>query len=172
MSFTARRQPSGETDIPDRGFADTLSGFVKHKRSNPILMPPTPCLLHKPENCCCYGHVSKFWTLKTPVFMARKHWCHDVTMSSENSQGYLWIPCKFYSSLSNQIMCNKQSALENVIRWHISCVTKWMFFEIEKITNFLELIRVNRLMWFNELPLSFEMCIQWRNQLFFPLPTL
>ena len=33
-------------------------------------------------------------------------------MSSENSQGYLWIPCEFYSSLANQIMCNKQSALE------------------------------------------------------------
>ena len=33
-------------------------------------------------------------------------------MSSANSQGYLWIPCKFYSSLANQIMCNKQSALE------------------------------------------------------------
>ena len=25
-----RRKPSGETDIPDRGFADTLSVFVKH----------------------------------------------------------------------------------------------------------------------------------------------
>ena len=33
-------------------------------------------------------------------------------MSSENSQGYLWIPCEFYISLANQIMCNKQSALE------------------------------------------------------------
>ena len=33
-------------------------------------------------------------------------------MSSENSEGYLWIPCEFYSSLANQIMCNKQSALE------------------------------------------------------------
>ena len=33
-------------------------------------------------------------------------------MSSENLQGYLWIPCEFYSSLANQIMCNKQSALE------------------------------------------------------------
>ena len=30
MSFTARRKPSGETDIPDRGFADTLLVFVKH----------------------------------------------------------------------------------------------------------------------------------------------
>ena len=35
-------------------------------------------------------------------------------MSSENSQGYLWIPCEFYSSLANQIMCNKQRALELV----------------------------------------------------------
>ena len=26
----ARRQPSSKTDIPDRGFADTLSGFLKH----------------------------------------------------------------------------------------------------------------------------------------------
>ena len=33
-------------------------------------------------------------------------------MSLENSQGYLWIPCEFYSSLANQIMCNIQSALE------------------------------------------------------------
>ena len=30
MSFTARRQLSDETDIPDRGFDDTLSVFVKH----------------------------------------------------------------------------------------------------------------------------------------------
>ena len=30
MSSTAMRQPSGETDIPDRGFANTLSVFVKH----------------------------------------------------------------------------------------------------------------------------------------------
>ena len=37
---------------------------------------------------------------------------HDVTMSLENLQGYLWIPCEFYISLTNQIMCNKQSALE------------------------------------------------------------
>ena len=33
-------------------------------------------------------------------------------MSSENSQGYLWIPCEFFSSMANQIMCNQQSALE------------------------------------------------------------
>ena len=66
-----------------------------------------------PENCCCYGRVSMLWTLKTPILIARKRWRHDVTMSSENSQGYLWIPCEFYSSLANQIMCNKQSALES-----------------------------------------------------------
>ena len=101
-----------KTDIPDRGFADTLSVFVKHQRSNPILMSTTPCLSLKHENCCCYGRASRLWTLKTPEFMALKCWRHDVTMSSENSQGYLWIPCKFYSSLANQIMCNKQSALE------------------------------------------------------------
>ena len=33
-------------------------------------------------------------------------------MPSENLQGSLWIPCEFYSSLANQIMCIKQSALE------------------------------------------------------------
>ena len=76
-------------------------------------MPMTPCLLQKPENYCCYGCVSSLWTLKTPVFMVRKRWRHDVTMSSENSQGYLWIPCEFYSSFANQIMCNKQSAFLN-----------------------------------------------------------
>ena len=42
MSFTARRESSGETDIPDREFADTLSVFVKHQRSNPILMQRLP----------------------------------------------------------------------------------------------------------------------------------
>ena len=75
-------------------------------------MPTTPCLSQKPKNCCCYGLVSRLWTLQTPVFMARKRWRHDGTMSSEYSQGYLWIPCEFYTSLANQIMCNKQSALE------------------------------------------------------------
>ena len=81
-------------------------------------MPTTPCLSQKPENCCCYGRVSRLWTLKTTVFLARKRWRHDVTMSSENSQGYLWIPCEFYSSLANQNMCNKQSALE--LRFDVS----------------------------------------------------
>ena len=75
-------------------------------------MPTMSCMSQKPEKYCCYGRVSRLWTLKTPVFMARKRWRHDVTMFSENSQGYLWIPCEFCSSLANQIMCNKQSALE------------------------------------------------------------
>ena len=77
-------------------------------------MPTTPCLSQKPQNCCCYGRVSRLWTLKTPIFMARKRWRHDVTMSSGNSQGYLWIPCEFFNSSANQSMCNKQSALEYV----------------------------------------------------------
>ena len=54
------------------------------------------------------------------VYLGYERWKHqylwrenvDLTMSSENSQGYLWIPCEIYSSLANQIMCNKQSALE------------------------------------------------------------
>ena len=75
-------------------------------------MPTMPCLSQKPENGCCYGHVSRLWTLKTPVFMGQKRWRHDVTMSSENWQGNLWIPWEFFSSFANQIMCNKQSALE------------------------------------------------------------
>ena len=45
-------------------------------------------------------------------FYGAKTLHYDVTISSENSQGNLLIPCKFYSSLANQIMCNKQSALE------------------------------------------------------------
>ena len=48
----------------------------------------------------------------TSFYGAKKRWRHDVTISSENLQGYLWIPCAFYSSFANQIMCNKQSALE------------------------------------------------------------
>ena len=48
----------------------------------------------------------------TSICGTKKRWRHDVTMSSENSQGYLSIPCEFYSSFANQIMCNKQSALE------------------------------------------------------------
>ena len=74
-------------------------------------MATMPCLSQKPKNCCCYVRISRLWTLKTPVFMVQKCWHHNIKMSSENSQGYLWIPCKFYSSLANQIMCNKQSAL-------------------------------------------------------------
>ena len=95
-------------------------------------MPTTPCLSQKPENCCCYGRVSTLWTLKTPVFMARKRWRHDVTMCSENSQGYLWIPCEFYSSLANQIMCNKQSALELIFTLFVisnySKYTNWKIY--------------------------------------------
>ena len=46
-------------------------------------------------------------------------------MSSENSQGYLWLPCEFYSSLANQIMCNKQSALE--YRIHVELTLEHIF---------------------------------------------
>ena len=54
------------------------------------------------------------------VYLRYERWKHQylwrekrgVTMCLANSQGYLWIPCEFYSSLANQIMCNKQSALE------------------------------------------------------------
>ena len=55
------------------------------------------------------------------VYLGYERWKHqnlwrendDGTMSSENSQGYLWIPwLRVYSSLANQIMCNKWSALE------------------------------------------------------------
>ena len=87
-------------------------------------MPTTPCLSQKPKKCCCYGRVSTLWTLKTPGFMARKRWRHDVTMRSENSQGYLWIPCEFYSSLANQIMCNKQSTLESGLTCYLElCIS-------------------------------------------------
>ena len=44
--------------------------------------------------------------------MARKRWRNDITMSLENSQGYLWISCEIYNSMADQIMFNKQSALE------------------------------------------------------------
>ena len=54
--------------------------------------------------------------------MARKRWRHDVTMSSENWQWYLWIPCEFYSSLANQIMYNKQSALESWFKYDMTIV--------------------------------------------------
>ena len=51
-------------------------------------------------------------------------WRHDFTMSSENLQGYLWIPCQFYSSLANQIMCKKKSALE----YALLCSWVWFLF--------------------------------------------
>ena len=124
-------------------------------------MPTTPCLSQKPENCCCYGRVSRLWTLKTPVFMARKRWRHDVTMSSENSQGYLWIPCEFYSSLANQIMCNKQSALEYHFQtsyvkllmkekepyWFWVTVSKVKFGTVHKILKIVD-ERRKKLYWF------------------------
>ena len=83
----------------------------------------TPCLPQKPENCCCYGRVSRLWTLKkNPMYLRRKNrWHHDVTMSPENSHGYLWIPWEFYSSLADQIMCYKQSALEIESRSFMEC---------------------------------------------------
>ena len=74
-------------------------------------MPTMPCLSQNPKTVVAMD-VSKLWTLKIPVFMVQNFWRHDLTMSSENLQGYLWIPCEIYSSLANQIMCNKQSALE------------------------------------------------------------
>ena len=68
------------------------------------------CLSQKPENCVAMDMYLGYEPWKHIQYL----WCKnvDVTMSSENSQGCLWIPCEFYSSLTNQIMCNKESALE------------------------------------------------------------
>ena len=58
-------------------------------------------------------------------------------MSSEISQGYLWIPCEFYSSLANQIMCNKQSALELFFpSSHLHIFMYLWDFDLEILTSF------------------------------------
>ena len=55
-------------------------------------MSMTPCLSQKPENCCCYARVSRLWTLKTPIFMARKRWRHNVLRKlARVSLNTLWV---------------------------------------------------------------------------------
>ena len=53
------------------------------------------------------------------VYLCYERWKHPLLwrenvdfMTSQCPQTYLWIPCECYSSLANQIMCNKQIALE------------------------------------------------------------
>ena len=54
-------------------------------------------LVAKPENCCC----ASIYGEKTLT-----------SQSLQKTRKGTWVPCDFYSSLVNQIMCNKQSAVE------------------------------------------------------------
>ena len=74
-------------------------------------MPMVPCLLQKPEKCCCYGRVSRLRTLKHQYL-----WREIVdVMTSQCPKKTRKGICEFYSSFANQIMFNKPSALESMI---------------------------------------------------------
>ena len=133
LVFNKKWQGIGESPVRNEfnreAVADTLSVLPFSNAHDALLAAKTRKLVLL-LTCILVINVEN-----TSIYGAKKNVdviCMTSQCPQENTLGYLWIPCEFYSSFADQIMRNKQSVLE----WSIDYqCTKEFFLECQRLVR-------------------------------------